>query len=275
MAPDLVEGLGAHRETAPHTDLHIEAGVATITMTRPKRLNAIDLQMLAELQAHLDALALDETVRAIVITGQGKTFSAGGDLNLMKATMGDATAVRTRLRLGLERLVTQLTDLEKPVLAAVNGQAFGAGWNLALACDIVIASREASFCQAFTKVGLMTDTGGSWLLPRLIGPHRAKELAFMADTISAEDAHGLGLVNHVVDHDDLEEHAQAYARRLAAGPTIAYGLIKRAMHRAMEGTLKDALEFEAAGQGHCTTTEDHAEGVAAFFEKREARFQGR
>ncbi|MBW3584227.1 MAG: enoyl-CoA hydratase/isomerase family protein [Euryarchaeota archaeon] len=266
----------AGHETAPHTDWRVDDdGLARLTLTRPKNLNAIDLQMLDELKGHFETARDDDTVRCVLLTGQGKTFSAGGDLHLMESTMGDSFAVRERLRTGLEVLVTQIWDLEKPVVAAVNGDAYGAGWNLALACDIVIASREARFCQAFAKVGLVPDTGGTWLLPRLVGLHKAKELMMMADTLTAEEAHRMGLVNHVVDHDDLSAHAAEYAKTLARGPTKAYGMLKRAMHRGMTTGLKEALEFEAYSQGYCTTTDDHKEGVAAFFEKRAPRFQGK
>lgn len=263
-------------EVSPNTDWRVaDDGVAWLTLTRPKQLNAIDLRSLGELKGHLRSAAEDDSVRCVVLTGQGRAFCAGGDLNLMKSTMGDAFAVRARLRDGLEQLVTAMWDLEKPIVAAVNGIAFGAGMNLALASDMVIASRDASFQQSFAKVGLVPDTGGTWLLPRLVGLHKAKELAMMADTLSAEDAHALGIVNHVVDHDDLMPWTTEYARHLAKGPTRAYGMMKRAMHRGMETGLKEALEFEAYAQGYATTTADHTEGVTAFFEKRDARFQGR
>ncbi len=263
-------------EVAPNTDWRVEAdGVAWLTLTRPKQLNAINVRTLTELQAHLAVAAADEKVRCVVLTGQGKTFSAGGDITVMKEMMGDGVTMRERLRAGLERVVLQMWDLEKPIVAAVNGTAFGAGMNLALASDIVIASREAQFQQSFVRVGLVPDTGGTWLLPRLVGLHKAKELAFMGDTLSAEEAHRLGLVNHVVEHEDLLPWTTEYARQLARGPTRALGMAKRAMHRAMEGTLQQALEAEAYAQGLAAMTADHAEGVAAFFEKRAPRFSGK
>lgn len=264
------------QEVAPNTDWRVDPdGVAWLTLTRPKYLNAIDLQTLDELRQHLVAAQNDEAVRCVVLIGQGRAFSAGGDLNLMKSTMGDNFAVRDRLRHGLEDVVMRMWDLEKPIVAGVNGTAFGAGMNLALASDLIIASREAQFQQSFVKVGLVPDTGGTWLLPRLVGLHKAKELAMMGDTLSAEDAKALGLVNHVVPHDDLVPTVGEYARHLARGPTRAFGMMKRAMHRGMDSSFKDALEFEAYAQGYCTTTRDHYEGVAAFFEKRGAEFQGR
>lgn len=263
-------------EVAPNTDWKVsESGIGQLTLTRPKYLNAVDMRTLAELTQHFASANDDDNVRCVLITGQGRAFCAGGDLNLMKSTMGDAFAVRQRLRDGLEAVITQMTDLEKPIVAAVNGVAFGAGMNLALACDMIIASREAQFQQSFTKVGLVPDTGGTWMLPRLVGLHKAKELAMMADTLAADDALKLGLVNHVVDHEDLLAWATEYAAKLARGPTRAFGMLKRAMHRGMNSTLKEALEFEAYAQGFATRTEDHAEGVAAFYEKREARFKGR
>lgn len=262
-------------EVTPNTDWRVADGIAWLTLTRPKYLNAIDVKTLEELKGHLVSAQQDDAVRAVVLTGQGRTFSAGGDLNVMKQTLGDNFAVRDRLRHGLEEVVLRMWDLEKPILAAVNGTAYGAGMNLALASDLVIASREAQFQQSFVKVGLIPDTGGTWLLPRLVGLHKAKELAMMAEALSAEDAHRLGLVNHVVEHDDLVPWVTEYAQHLARGPTRAYGMIKRAMHRAIDSPLKDALEFEAYAQGYCTTTADHKEGVEAFFAKRAPSFQGR
>jgi 2-(1,2-epoxy-1,2-dihydrophenyl)acetyl-CoA isomerase len=257
-------------DSAPNTDWRREdGGVAWLTLTRPRVLNAIDVKTLDELYTHLARAATDPETRVIVLTGQGKHFSAGGDLNVMRESLGDATAVRERLRYGLERVVTAMWDLEKPIIAAVNGDAYGAGMNLALACDLVIASREARFQETFLKVGLGPDTGGSWLLPRLIGMHRAKELLFFADTLSAEQAHALGLVNHVVDHEDLASWTREHANRLAQQSTPALGLTKRAVNRAMQSSLKEALEFEANMQAQLTTTREHKEAVEAFFARRQ------
>ena len=263
-------------EVAPNTDWQVgDDGVGRLTLTRPKHLNAIDLRTLDELQRTFDVAATDDRVRCVMITGQGRAFSAGGDINVMKTTLGDAFAVRERLRRGLAGVVLRIVNLEKPVVAAVNGIAYGAGMNLALACDIIIASREASFQESFAKVGLVPDTGGTWILPRLVGIHRAKELVFMAETLTAEDAHKIGIVNHVVPHDDLLPWATEFARRLANGPTKAFGLAKRLMQRGMSTGLAEALDAEADAQGFAATTADHREGVTAFFEKRAASFQGR
>lgn len=256
-------------EVTPNSDWRVDDdGIGWLTITRPRVLNAIDPKMLEEITGHVQQAAVDEKVRVVVLTGQGKTFSAGGDLNVMKESMGNADEVRNRLRNGLERAVTALWDLEKPVVACVNGTAFGAGMNLALACDLVIASREAQFQQTFIKVGLGPDTGGSWLLPRIIGMHRAKELLFFGDTLSAEDAHQLGLVNHVVEHDDLIPWTTEYAKRLAQASTPALGLTKRAVNRSFTSSLKEALEAEANMQAQLTTTKEHQGAVEAFFGRK-------
>lgn len=255
-------------EVTPNTDWRVEDGVGWLTITRPRVLNAIDPKMLDEFTHHFSVSAMEDDVRVVVLTGQGKTFSTGGDLNVMRESMGNADEVRTRLRHGLERAVTALWDLEKPVVACVNGTAFGAGMNLALACDLVIASREAQFQQTFIKVGLGPDTGGSWLLPRLVGMHKAKELLFFGDTLSAQDAHALGIVNHVVEHEDLVPWTTEYAKRLAKTSTKALGLTKRAVNRSFTSSLKEALEAEAHMQAQLTTTKEHQAAVMAFFERR-------
>ncbi len=255
-------------EVTPNTDWRVEDGIGWLTITRPRVLNAIDPKMLAEFTHHFTESAMEDDVRVVVLTGQGKTFSAGGDLNVMKESMGNADEVRSRLRSGLERAVGAIWDLEKPVVACVNGTAYGAGMNLALACDLVIASREAHFQQTFIKVGLGPDTGGSWLLPRIVGMHRAKELLFFGDTLSAKDARELGMVNHVVEHDDLIPWTTEYAKRLAQASTKAIGLTKRAVNRSFTSTLKEALESEAHMQAQLTTTKEHRESVEAFFNRR-------
>jgi 2-(1,2-epoxy-1,2-dihydrophenyl)acetyl-CoA isomerase len=255
-------------EVTPQTDWRVENGIGWLTITRPRVLNAIDPKMLDEFTHHFTTSAMQEDVRVVVLTGQGKTFSTGGDLNIMRESMGNADEVRQRLRLGLERAVTAMWDLEKPVIACVNGTAFGAGMNLALACDLVIASREAQFQQTFIKVGLGPDTGGSWFLPRLVGMHKAKELLFFGDTLSATDAQQLGIVNHIVEHDDLVEWTTKYAERLAQASTKAIGLTKRAVNRAHTTSLKEALENEAQMQAQLTTTAEHQQAVKAFFERR-------
>lgn len=252
----------------------VDGGVATLTLNRPSTLNAFDDTMTAELRQALRAADRDRAIRCIVLTGAGRGFSSGQDLKAVEAR-GDSFSLAEHLRQGYNRLIQQMVQLEKPIIGAINGVAAGAGCGIALATDIRIASDKASFLLAFSRVGLVPDSGTTWLLPRLVGYARAFEMAVMAEKVSADLALQWGLVNQVVPADQLAEVAHAHALRLASGPTLAFGLTKRAMQRALTQTLAEALEYEAQLQEIAGASEDRAEGVRAFLEKRTPNYVGR
>lgn len=261
--------------------LEKDEGVATITLNRPDALNTINMQLREELIEVLKEVSEDKEVRAVLITGAGRAFCAGGDVKLQLERMerGERPVETKEIiqspRIGLGTAVILISNMEKPVIAAVNGVAAGAGCSLALACDIVFASDKARFSAAFVRIGLMPDTGGTYFLPRHVGLHKAKDLVFTGDMIDATEAERIGLVNKVVPADELMEYADNYARRLAKGATRAIGMAKIAMNRAVTVDLTSALEFEAYAQSICWQLEDHKEGVDAFKEKREPVFKGR
>jgi len=247
-------------------------GVRTLTLNRPDVLNAINARLGEDL---LDALREAERaaeVRCVLLTAAGRGFCAGADLRDQapgKTSLGDL------LRQRYNRIILRMLAMEKPIIAAVNGVAAGAGCNLALAADLRIASDRASFIEVFARVGLIPDSGGTWLLPRLVGLGRALEMMFLADPVDAAMAERIGLVNKVVPHDDLIRLATEWAVRLAQGPTRTYGLIKRGVQHAGAVDIRDALEYEALLQEIAGRTEDHQEGVAAFLAKRPPAYQGR
>lgn len=257
-------------------EYEVREGVATIALNRPEKRNAINMQLHRDLAAALKAATRDRSVRALLLTGRGPGFCAGQDLTEFSMARADPQfRVDEHVRQTFNRTITTLRGLELPVVAAVNGVAAGAGWSLALAADIRFASDDARFTQAFSKIGLVPDTGSTWFLPELIGTSRTLELAFTGEVIDAATALDWGLVNRVVPADDLQTAAHAYAARLAAMPTLALGLTKRAVYRATRATLADALEYEAQLQHRAAASEDHVEGVTAFLEKRDPAFTGR
>jgi len=247
-------------------------GAATVTFNRPEKKNAITLGLLDELNSALESFARDHSVRAVVLRGAGGDFSSGADLT-------DRSAPAEPLMLyGMRRVgdaVLRVHRIAKPTIAAVDGVAVGLGMNIALACDLVIASDRARFCEIFPRRGLAIDGGGSWLLPRLIGLQKAKELAFFGDMVSAADAHAMGLVNRVVPAADLETVAAEWATRLAGGPTVALTLTKRMLNSSYAVSLDQALEDEARSQHITIGTADAKEALAAFREKRDPSFTGR
>ena len=248
-----------------------DGGVMTITLNRPDVLNAFDRAMQDGFRAALKE-AGDAEVRAVVLTGAGRGFCVGQDLKEFQEGAGD---IGERLRSTYNRNVLSLRSLEKPVIAAVNGPAAGAGLALAAACDIRLAADSAVFVPAFITIGLVPDTGASFFLSRLLGYGRAFEWLASGKQLSAGDAHAWGLVTEVVESGKLAERAAAVAGELAALPTRAIGMTKRLLDRAGSGTLEEQLELEAQLQAAAAASEDFAEGVAAFLEKREPRFTGR
>ncbi|MET7346424.1 enoyl-CoA hydratase/isomerase family protein [Streptomyces mirabilis] len=264
------------------TDNH----VSWITLNRPEALNAITPDQRERLIQHLSHASSDPDVRAVVITATGRGFCAGADLRGGSSTGRPSTGrppagervagdVARTIRLGAQRLIGAVLDCEKPVIAAVNGTAAGLGAHLALACDLVLAADSAKFIEVFVRRGLVPDGGGAYLLPRLIGPQRAKELMFFGDALTAADAARLGLVNRVVPPDDLEKTARDWAERLATGPTRALALTKQLVNASLDTDRTTAFAAEAAAQEINMTTTDATEGVAAFTERRTPHYRGR
>jgi len=254
----------------------VDAGVQTITLNRPERLNAFNPEMHGLLREALARAADDEAIRAVLLTGAGRGFCAGQDLSERDVSAGSAP-IDLSVTIGsyYNPLVRRMRALPKPIVCAVNGVAAGAGANVALACDLVVAARSASFIQAFSKIGLVPDSGGTWFLPRLVGSARALGLALLGDKLPAEDAARWGLIWKVVDDEQLMDEAAALARELAAGPTRVYGLIKRALCASATSTLDAQLELERDLQREAGFTEDYREGVTAFLEKRKPHFKGK
>ncbi|MEU6757991.1 enoyl-CoA hydratase-related protein [Streptomyces sp. NPDC046685] len=272
---------------APRDDvLHrLDGNVAWITLNRPEALNAVTPAQRERVIALLADASADPAVRAVVITATGKGFCAGADLRgaptgpgtPAPAAAGDRVAgdVARMIRLGAQRLITAVLDCEKPVLAAVNGTAAGIGAHLALACDLVIAAEPARFIEVFVRRGLVPDGGGAYLLPRLVGPQKAKELMFFGDAVPAAEAERLGLVNKVVPAEELEATARAWAERLAQGPTRAIALAKQLVNASLDADRATALAAEASAQEINMTTADANEGVASFVERRTPKYLGR
>lgn len=246
-------------------------GVATITLNRPDTLNALNADMRRELLAAVKAAGRDDAARAVVLTGEGRGFCSGADLRGGAAELAYRRVVTDEYN----PLITAIRRLPKPVIAAVNGVAAGAGFSLALACDLIYAAEEARFIQAFIRIGLVPDTGSTRALVRALGRHRAAALIFTGEPLSAADAKAAGIVNQVVPAAGLAEAVRKAATALAAGPTRAIGLAKRAINHAEDADLAESLAMEAGLQELAGRTEDHADGVAAFQEKREPRFIGR
>ncbi|MEI7445093.1 MAG: enoyl-CoA hydratase-related protein [Burkholderiales bacterium] len=252
----------------------VEGGVMTITMNRPEVLNALNPAMLDGLRAALAAAKADASVRALILTGAGRGFCAGADVAAMATQRGEVDVAQS-LRETYHPIVLAMRQLPKPIVAAVNGSAAGAGMSLALACDIVLAGESASFLQAFTRIGLVPDCGSTWFLPRIVGDVRARAMVMLADKIPARDALQLGLVWKVHADDALAAEARACAAKLAQMPTRALDLVKQAFTQSAGNGLADQLEVEASSQGQAFRTEDFREGVAAFVGKRAPRFTGR
>jgi 2-(1,2-epoxy-1,2-dihydrophenyl)acetyl-CoA isomerase len=249
-------------------------GVATITFNRPEVRNAVNDQMADELLAALKKAERDEAVRCLVITGAGQGFCAGQDLAVVRAR-GDDFSFRDHLLKTYNLIVAKLASIEKPIIAAINGAAAGAGWGLVLACDLRYASEAAKFRLAFSGIGLAPDSGTSYFLPRYIGLGKALELAYTNEIVDANTALSLGLVNQVVPGDQLMSVTLELAKRLAQSPTRGLGLTKRAMLHNLSVDLTEALDYEAHLQEIAGRSQDHHEGVQAFLEKRPPKFVGK
>ncbi len=255
--------------------LEVGAGVATLTLDRPDRLNSFTVAMHGEVRAALDAVRGDRSVRCVVLTGAGRGFCAGQDLADRAVAPGAAPPdLGESIENYYKPLVLALRNLPLPVIAAVNGVAAGAGANVALACDLVFAARSASFIQSFARIGLVPDSGGSWALPRLVGNARALGLALLGDKLTAEQAEQWGLIWKCVDDEQLMPTVRKLAEQLAAGPTRGYARTKQAIYAAATQPLEASLDLERDFQRELGRSPDYREGVAAFMEKRAPRFTG-
>lgn len=252
-----------------------EESLFIITLNRPEKLNALNESMRGELLAALDSAA-ESDARAVIVTGAGRAFCSGGDIGYMAELRSNNDVDRFRLLLELgRRVIAKLRSMEKPVIAAVNGPAAGAGMNLALACDIRIASDRASFTASFTRIGLHPDWGGTYFLPRAIGLASANELIFSAATIDAHEAERIGLVNRVVSHEKLMPSVKELAAKIAENAPTAIALAKRSMQQNLHRDLESALAAEFEAQIRCFLSQDAEEGFAAFLEKRAPTFKGK
>ena len=250
-------------------------GVVVLTLNRPEKKNAINREMFRELVEVFDDVTASRDDRVLVITGAGDAFTSGADLTALDArdvTKGAGYALESMRVVG--RAALRLHDLPKPTIAAGNGVAVGAGCNLALGCDLIVAADTARFSEIFARRGLNLDFGGSWLLPRLVGMHKAKELAFLADVISADDAERYGIVNRVVPADDLMKVVGELAHRIAAQPPVQISITKKLLDQAFSVSMSEALEFEDVAQSLAFSSRDTAEAMLAFIEKREPKFTG-
>ena len=248
-------------------------GVCTLALNRPEVYNSFNQSMALQLQQQLDDCAANDEVRVIVITGIGKAFCAGQDL--AEATDPNGPGLQTIVRDHYNPIILKIRSIEKPVIAAVNGVAAGAGANIALACDITIAKQSASFIQAFSKIGLIPDSGGTFFLPRLIGMQKALALMMTGDKVSASEAEKLNMIYKAVDDESFDEEIENFANQLAIMPTRGLGLTKKAVNLGLFNSLEDQLDVEEKIQVEAGSTEDFAEGVAAFMLKRQPKFKGK
>jgi 2-(1,2-epoxy-1,2-dihydrophenyl)acetyl-CoA isomerase len=254
----------------------VDGPVATVTLARPERMNAFNAAMHADLRDALDQCERDESVRVVVLTGEGRAFSSGQDLTVdLKRDEEGRIDLGPALTRDYNPLVLRLSNYPKPIIAALNGPAVGASMNIALACDIIVAARSAYLQEAFSKIGLIPDAGGTWILPRLVGSKQALALMLSAEAVSAEDAQRMGLVYKVFDDASFAVDVAAFAGSLAAGPGLAYRLTKQAVAQSLANDLETQLDLEARLQAEAGSSDDFMEGVAAFREKRAPRFAGR
>lgn len=254
-------------------ELKVENKVAYITLNRPEVFNSFNREMALRLQDTLDACEVNDAVRAIVLTGNGKAFCAGQDLKEVTSTELNP-GFKKILEEHYNPIILRIRNIEKPIIAAVNGVAAGAGANIALACDVVVADEKASFIQAFSLIGLIPDSAGTFFLPRLIGFQKASALMMLGDKVSAEEAERLGMIYKYVPSEEFQETIQKLALKMANMPTKALGLIKKTLNQSLINNLEQQLALESKHQIKAASSEDYQEGVSAFIEKRKPNFKG-
>ena len=250
----------------------IAGSVLKITLNRPDKFNSFNREMALELQAALDKAAIDKTIRAVYLTGEGKAFCAGQDLS--EAMDANGPGIERIVREHYNPIILKIRNLDKPVVCGVNGVAAGAGANIALACDVVIACTSVAFIQAFSKIGLIPDSGGTFFLPRLIGFGKASALMMLGDKVSAHDAEKMGMIYKVVEDEKLQIEGLETAKKLADMPTKGLAFTKKLLNQSMHNPMLEQLEYEADMQVHAASTYDYNEGVSAFLEKRKPLFKG-
>lgn len=254
----------------------VNENIAKIVLNRPEAMNALSTDLAMELIEVFQDLATKDNIRAVILTATGKAFSAGGDVKQMATVLGDDAPAKFRLALDIyHKLILLMRQLSKPIIAAINGVAAGAGFNLALACDVRIAAESAKFSQAFIRIGLIPDFGGTFFLPRIVGSAKAMELMMTGELIDAEKANQLGIVNLVVKNNELDETANFFAQQASSLPTSAIGRLKKLLDSSFTSSLTEQLELEAQMQMEASATEDFREGVKAFVEKRQPKFTGK
>ena len=246
--------------------------VAIVRMNRAESMNALEYNLRCDLVDCLQTLSKDDETRVVVLIGSGNAFCAGGDLRELRDKMKIDQARKYVHH--VNRVILAIQNMEKPVIAAVNGAAMGAGFSIVMACDLVVASETARFSQSFVHVGLVPDLGGTYFTPRIFGLQRAKEFAFTGKILRSNEMARLGLINEVVPPEELENKAIQLAHQIAEGPTLALGLTKKLLNQSWNSNLEQMLELEAQYQATCMQSEDHMEGIRAFYEKRKAKFKG-
>ncbi|MDE0841120.1 MAG: 2-(1,2-epoxy-1,2-dihydrophenyl)acetyl-CoA isomerase PaaG [Porticoccaceae bacterium] len=264
-----------HRQDYQNIEFSITDGLAKLVLNRPDRLNSFNVDMHIDVKSALEQLMSVGAARCLLITGSGRGFCAGQDLNDRSVNGGDqAPDLSASIRENYNPLIRAITSLEMPVICAVNGVAAGAGANIALACDIVLAAQSASFIQSFNKLGLVPDSGGTWMLPRLVGHARAMRLCLLGEKVSAGEALAMGMISQVVEDEELQNIATDMGRQLANAPTLGLALIKRALLVSSSNNLDQQLDLECDLQGLAGRSDDYREGVKAFMEKRLPKYQG-
>ena len=257
-------------------EFSIDEGLAILILNRPDRLNSFTAEMHQEVKQVFKTIKRDNSVRCLMITGNGRGFCAGQDLGDRSVSAADeAPDLSASIEQNYNPMIRTITGLKMPVICAVNGVAAGAGANIALACDLVLAAKSASFIQSFNKLGLVPDSGGTWILPKLVGQARAMSLCLLGTKVSADDALNMGMISQVLDDDELLDAATKLGQQLAKAPTMGLALIKRAIHASAENTFDQQLDLERDLQGIAGRSDDYREGVAAFMEKREPNYKGK